>query len=44
MFHSQVSSLPIIVGSTPLEIIKEYVYLDKTIELGRSNFEAEVTH
>ncbi|CAH2264014.1 jg16397 [Pararge aegeria aegeria] len=42
MSNAHVPLHPIIVGSSALEIVDEYIYLGHTIQLGRSNFEKEV--
>ncbi|KAA5557144.1 hypothetical protein F3G48_32895, partial [Pseudomonas aeruginosa] len=43
MFNGNVIPRPIDVGGTPLEVVQEYVYLGQTLQLGRNNFEKEVT-
>ncbi|CAH2224768.1 jg26294 [Pararge aegeria aegeria] len=42
MSDAHVPLHPIIVGSSALEIVDEYIFLGYTIQLGRSNFEKEV--
>ncbi|CAH2234308.1 jg25280 [Pararge aegeria aegeria] len=42
MSNALVPLQPVIVESTALEIVDEYVYLEHAIQLGRSNFEKEV--
>ncbi|CAH2268029.1 jg10217 [Pararge aegeria aegeria] len=42
MSNAYVPLYPIIVGSSALEIVDEYIYLGHTIQLGRYNFEKEV--
>ncbi|CAH2227326.1 jg17697 [Pararge aegeria aegeria] len=42
MSDAHVPLHPIIVGSSALEIVEEYIYLGHTIQLGRSDFEKEV--
>nr|ADI61810.1 endonuclease-reverse transcriptase [Bombyx mori] len=43
MFNGNVIPRPIDVGGTPLEVVQEYIYLGQTLQLGRNNFEKEVT-
>ncbi|CAH2261616.1 jg13673 [Pararge aegeria aegeria] len=43
MSNVHVPLQPVIVESTALDIVDEYVYLRHTIQLGRSNFKKKVT-
>ncbi|CAK1581643.1 unnamed protein product [Parnassius mnemosyne] len=42
MFIVNVTSMPVVVGSTKLEVFDEYVYLGQIVRLGKSNFDREV--
>ncbi|CAG5058806.1 unnamed protein product [Parnassius apollo] len=42
MFNVHVTPMPVIVGSTMLEVVDEYVYLGQIVRLGKSNFDREV--
>ncbi|CAH2235414.1 jg13272 [Pararge aegeria aegeria] len=42
MSNAHVPLHRVIIGSSALEIVDEYIYLGNTIQLGRSNFEKEV--
>lgn len=43
MANSQVAPTSISIGNSILEVVENYVYLGQTVQLGRSNFEKEVT-
>ncbi|KAJ2937651.1 hypothetical protein O0L34_g19326 [Tuta absoluta] len=43
MANSHIAPTPISVGNSILEVVDKYVYLGQTVQLGRSNFEKEVT-
>lgn len=42
MSNVHVPPTPVLVGSSMLEVVDEYVYLGQTVKLGKSNFEKEV--
>ncbi|CAG4942460.1 unnamed protein product [Parnassius apollo] len=42
MFNVHVTPMPVVVGSTMLEVVDEYVYLGQIVRLGKSNFDREV--
>ncbi|CAK1586319.1 unnamed protein product [Parnassius mnemosyne] len=42
MFNVHVTPMPVVVGSTKLEVVDEYVYLGQIVRLGKSNFDREV--
>ena len=42
MSNVHVRPTPVLVGSSVLEVVDEYIYLGQTVRLGRSNFEKEV--
>ncbi|KAI8438500.1 hypothetical protein MSG28_010984 [Choristoneura fumiferana] len=43
MSNVHVVPTPVIVGDSALEVVDDYVYLGQTVQLGRSNFEKEIT-
>jgi hypothetical protein len=42
MSNAHVVPTPITIGHFTLEVVDDYVYLEQTIQLGRSNFDKEV--
>ncbi|CAK1582477.1 unnamed protein product [Parnassius mnemosyne] len=42
MFNVHVTPMPVVVRSTKLEVVDEYVYLGQIVRLGKSNFDQEV--
>ncbi|CAK1590282.1 unnamed protein product [Parnassius mnemosyne] len=42
MFNVHVTSMPVVVRSTKLEVVEEYVYLGQIVRLGKSNFDREI--
>ncbi|CAG4999976.1 unnamed protein product [Parnassius apollo] len=42
VFNIHVTPMPVVVGSTMLEVVDEYVYLGQIVLLGKSNFDREV--
>ncbi|XP_063539716.1 uncharacterized protein LOC134748833 [Cydia strobilella] len=43
MSNVHVVPTPVLIGGSALEVVDDYVYLGQTVQLGRSNFEKEVT-
>jgi hypothetical protein len=43
MFNEHIVPEPVSVEGVPLEVVQEYVYLGQKLQLGRDNFEGEIT-
>ena len=43
MFHEHVTPEPIAVNGSTLEVVREYIYLGLTLQLGKNNFERETS-
>ena len=43
MSNAHVIPVPVLVGNAILEVVDHYVYLGQTVQLGRSNFEKEIS-
>lgn len=41
IFNEHVIPGPIVINGGPLEVVREYVYLGKTLKFGKNNFEKE---
>ncbi|CAK1581620.1 unnamed protein product [Parnassius mnemosyne] len=42
MFNVLVTPMPVVIGSTKLEVVDEYAYLGQIVQLGKCNFNREV--
>lgn len=43
MVNEHITPVPITVADTPLEVVQEYVYLGQILQLGKNNFEKELS-